>query len=65
MGVHCSTISRTMLLLESLCELCISFPEAKIALNGLEERGWTPRRNIDRKCVVISGGKLAFCNDVR
>lgn len=46
MGVHCSTMRWTMLLVcKSLCEVCISFPEAKLQLNGLEEV-W-----VDRKCV--------------
>lgn len=49
MGVHyCSTMSRTMLVQASLCELGIRFPEAKTALTGL---GGPEGKNIDRKSV--------------
>lgn len=47
MGVHRSTKSETILVQESLCELGISFPEGKMALNGLEKCGRTPGGNTD------------------
>lgn len=39
MGVPHSTMSQTMLVQASLCELCISFPEAEIELKSLESVG--------------------------
>lgn len=46
-----STVRRTILVHKSLCEVGVSFPEAKIDLNGLETHGRIWRRNTDRKRV--------------
>lgn len=63
MGVHGSTMSWTMLVQESLCEFCLSFPEAKIALNGFRKVWVDLRVKYGQKMCWITAWPFALMLD--